>query len=167
MLHLLAEAWPFTLALIPKMVLIAMVVVASTSFAEKAGPVIGGLVATLPISSGPVYFLLALDHTPAFVSDAAITSFSGTVAAGMMLIAYVFLAQRANTVISIVVSLLVWGLSLAALLTTGTLTGIPIALSIVVFAGGSALVRRFGNVPLSASQGTWQDFAVRGLAVAV
>jgi len=166
MLQIFAEAWPFLLGLVPKMTLIALVVVASTSFAEKAGPVIGGLVATLPISSGPVYLLLALDHGPAFIAEAAITSFSGMVAAGLMLVAYVFLAQRGGTALSVILSLIAWALAIAVLLGLGVHPMIPIVLGLVVFVGGSALVRRFGDVALSSGHSSWRDFAVRGLAVA-
>jgi hypothetical protein len=167
MLHLFYEAWPFTLALLPKMALIALVTVASTSYAEKAGPVIGGLVATLPISSGPVYFLLALDHPPAFIAGAAITSFSGLVAAGIMLIAYIYLAQSKSTAVSVGMALLVWALATFVLLGLGVHPAVPVLVSIVVFGAGTVLVRRFGDVPLSAGHGTWQDFIVRGLVVAL
>lgn len=167
MFQLLIQAWPFTLALIPKMLLIALAVIASTSFAERAGPVIGGLVATLPISSAPIYFLLALDHSPAFIAESAISSFSGLVAAGLMLIAYIFLAQRANTVVSTLLSLAVWGTGTAVMIGLGVHPAFPIALAVLVFAGGSALVRRFGKVSLSSGQGSWQDFAIRGIAVAI
>ena len=166
MLHLIYEAWPFTLGLIPKMVLIAFMVVASTALAERAGPVIGGLIATLPISSAPVYYLLALSHTPAFIADAAITSFSGLVAAGIMLVAYIFLAQRAKTLVSVILALIIWAVSTVLLLGLEVHPAVPVVLSIIVFAGGSALVRRFGNVPLSSGHSKWQDFTMRGLAVA-
>ncbi|WP_449394852.1 hypothetical protein [Devosia riboflavina] len=166
MLHLFYEAWPFTLDLIPKMVLIAFMVVASTSLAERAGPVIGGLIATLPISSAPVYYLLALDHSPAFISDAAITSFSGLVAAGVMLVAYIFLAQRAGTVVSILAALVIWALATVLLLGLEVHPAVSVAAGIIVFAGGTVLVRRFGNVPLSSGHSKWEDFALRGLAVA-
>lgn len=166
MLHLFYEVWPFWAALVPKMVLIAFMVVASTSVAEKAGPVIGGLIATLPISSAPVYYLLALDHPPAFIAEAAITSFTGLVAAGIMLVAYVFLAQRANTVISVPLAFMVWALATLMLLGLDVHPAVPIVLSLIVFAGGSLLVRRFGDVPLSAGHSKWLDFAARGVAVA-
>ena len=52
----------FALSLIVKMVVTAAFLLAATITAERAGPLIGGLVATLPISAGPVYIFLALDH---------------------------------------------------------------------------------------------------------
>ena len=42
---------------------------AATITAERAGPLIGGLVATLPISAGPVYIFLSLDHDAQFIAQ--------------------------------------------------------------------------------------------------
>ncbi len=42
--------------------------------AERSGPLIGALVATLPVSAGPVYVFLALDHDAAFIAQSALAS---------------------------------------------------------------------------------------------
>ena len=52
----------FWLELATKMAVTAAFLVAATAIAERAGPLVGGLVATLPISAGPVYLFLALDR---------------------------------------------------------------------------------------------------------
>src|SRR6185312_15299662 len=49
----------FALTLIVKMAITAGFLLAATVTAERFGPLVGGLVATLPISAGPVYILLA------------------------------------------------------------------------------------------------------------
>jgi hypothetical protein len=167
MLQTITLAWPFALSLIPKMVLIALVVVASTSIAEKAGPVVGGLIATLPISSGPVYFLLALDHGPDFISGAALTSFNGMVAAGLMLIVYVIVAQTAKTAVSVGIGFVAWALALAGLLISDSYPVVSVAIACAVLGGGSLLVRHYGDVLASSSRSGWQDFLVRAVAVAL
>ena len=58
----------FALTLVVKMAITAAFVLAATMTAERAGPLIGGLVATLPIGAGPVYVFLALDHDAHFIS---------------------------------------------------------------------------------------------------
>lgn len=45
-----------------KMALAASVVVGCSLLAERAGPLIAALIATLPISLGPVLVFIALDH---------------------------------------------------------------------------------------------------------
>ena len=45
-----------------KMSITALFVSVATIAAEKLGAAVGALVATLPVSAGPVYVFLALDH---------------------------------------------------------------------------------------------------------
>ncbi len=53
----------FALTLAVKMTVTAGFVLAATVIAERVGPLLGGLVATLPIGAGPVYVFLALITT--------------------------------------------------------------------------------------------------------
>ncbi len=62
----------FSLAL--KMAVTAAFVVVATIAAERSGPLIRGLITTLPISAGPVYIFLALDHNTQFLADTALGS---------------------------------------------------------------------------------------------
>src|SRR5665811_2110040 len=64
----------FALTLIVKMAITAGFVLAATVTAERAGPLVGGLVATLPIGAGPVYVFLALDHDVQFIAQSAVAS---------------------------------------------------------------------------------------------
>ncbi len=43
---------------------------------ERSGPVTGALVATLPISAGPSYVFLAIDHDAAFIAQGALSNAS-------------------------------------------------------------------------------------------
>jgi Ca2+/H+ antiporter len=57
----------FWFALVTKMAITALFVSAATIIAERLGAAVGALVATLPVSAGPVYVFLALDHDPTFL----------------------------------------------------------------------------------------------------
>src|SRR6516164_2539725 len=52
----------FWFALTTKMAITALFVSVATIIAERLGAAVGALVATLPVSAGPVYVFLALDH---------------------------------------------------------------------------------------------------------
>jgi hypothetical protein len=52
----------FVLTLLLRMAVTAAFVVTASIVTERSGPVIGALVATLPVSTGPAYIFLALDH---------------------------------------------------------------------------------------------------------
>ena len=62
----------FVLAM--KMAVTALVVTTATIVAERLGATVGALVATLPVSAGPVYVFLAIDHDAAFISSSATVS---------------------------------------------------------------------------------------------
>ena len=52
----------FWLMFITKMAVTALIVSFATIIAERLGATAGALVATLPVSAGPVYVLLAVDQ---------------------------------------------------------------------------------------------------------
>ncbi|MCX7341685.1 MAG: hypothetical protein NT037_14410 [Hyphomicrobiales bacterium] len=85
---------PETTFLIVKMLTTAGFVVAASLFAEKAGPLAAALVATLPVSAGPIYFFLAMEHPDSFISDAALGSIGSNLATTGFSVAYVLAAQR-------------------------------------------------------------------------
>jgi hypothetical protein len=60
----------FILMLGFRMAITAAFVVTASVITERSGPVIGALVATLPISAGPSYVFLALDHDADFIAEA-------------------------------------------------------------------------------------------------
>ena len=64
----------FILTLGLRMAITAAFVVTASVVTERSGPVIGALVATLPISAGPSYVFLALDHDAAFIAEGALAS---------------------------------------------------------------------------------------------
>jgi hypothetical protein len=59
----------FVLMLGLRMAITAAFVVTASIVTERSGPVIGALIATLPISAGPSYVFLALDHDAAFIAE--------------------------------------------------------------------------------------------------
>ena len=59
---------PWLVFLIAKMAVAAAVVVGCSLLAERFGPLMAAMIATLPISAGPVYVFLALEHDAAFLS---------------------------------------------------------------------------------------------------
>src|SRR5579883_1439902 len=62
----------YGLALAAKLAITAAFVVGAARTAERAGPLIGAMVATLPIAAGPAYVFLALDHDASFIAASAL-----------------------------------------------------------------------------------------------
>src|SRR3981189_3025175 len=90
----------FILTLALRMAVTAAFVVSASVITERSGPVIGALVATLPISAGPSYVFLALDHDAAFIAEGALASLPINAATIFLGLTYVVLAQRRGVLVS-------------------------------------------------------------------
>src|SRR5471030_2917638 len=84
----------FILTLALRMAVMAAFVVSASVITERSGPVIGALIATLPISAGPSYVFLSLDHDAAFIAEGALASLPINAATIFLGLTYVVLAQR-------------------------------------------------------------------------
>jgi hypothetical protein len=98
----------FLLILLLRMAVAAAFVVSASVITERSGPVIGALVATLPISAGPSYVFLALDHDAAFVAEGALASLPINAATIFLALTYSVLAQRFALWISAGAAIAVW-----------------------------------------------------------
>src|SRR6185437_4571087 len=98
----------FVLMLGLRMAITAAFVVTASIVTERSGPVIGALVATLPISAGPSYVFLALDHDAAFIAEGALASLPINAATIFLGLTYVILAQRRSAMISCAAAVAVW-----------------------------------------------------------
>jgi hypothetical protein len=157
----------FALSLIVKMAVTAVFVVAATVTAERAGPLVGGLVATLPLGAGPVYVFLALDHGAPFIAQSAVNSLAINNVNVIFALVYALLAQQRSLTLSLTLALLVW-LVLAwgvhvvhwSVLTAG-LT------NVVVLSTCIALARPLRHVAIPSVRTYWYDLALRAALTAL
>jgi hypothetical protein len=156
----------FILTLALRMAVTAAFVVSASVITERAGPVIGALVATLPISAGPSYVFLALDHDAAFIAEGALASLPINAATIFLGLTYVVLAQRYNALVSWGGGAAVW-IVLAALSRTvhwSLVSGI--AVNIVAFAICIPLLRQYRHVRMPLITRRWYDIPLRAALVA-
>src|SRR6185369_9248306 len=105
----------FILTLALRMAFAAAFVVTASMITEHSGPAIGALIATLPISAGPAYVFLALDHDSAFIAQGALTSLPINAATIYLGLTYTLLAQRHGLLISYGAAAAVW-MAIAAII---------------------------------------------------
>lgn len=98
----------YILFLLLRMAVAAAFVVSASVITERSGPVIGALVATLPISAGPSYVFLAIDHDAAFIAQGALSSLPVNAATIFLGLTYVVLAQRHSLAVSVGSAVAVW-----------------------------------------------------------
>lgn len=127
---------PWLGLLLLKMAVAAAIVVGCSLLAERAGPLLAAMIATLPISAGPVYVFLAMDHDAAFISASALGSLNSNLANAGLSLVYVLLAQRFGTLTCLAAALLTWfllvtGLQKLALPFLALLAATPVAFLIL------------------------------------
>jgi len=157
----------FTLALIVKMGVTAAFVVAASMIAERAGPLIGAMVATLPLSAGPAYTFLALDHDPAFIAAGTLASIAINAATAAYALTYAALAQRQPLIICLPLALAVWTV-LAVAFDHAPMSLLSVAaLNLVAFSICIPLSHRFQHVRMPLAMSRWYDVPLRASMVAV
>jgi hypothetical protein len=154
------------LPLLIKMGCAAMIVVLASLAVERVGPVIGALIATLPVAGGPAYIFLAMEHGPDFIEASTIAGYPSLVGQAMYQVAYIHIAPGRGTVVSLLGSLSVWAATVLAVRATGW--GFPVLapLTFLAFAAAHLWVRgriAWGGGP--APHRRWFDLPVRAGAV--
>jgi hypothetical protein len=157
----------FVLILVLRMAVAAAFVVSASIITERSGPVIGALIATLPISAGPSYTFLALDHDAAFIAEGALASLPVNAATIYMGLTYAVLAQRFSMWISAGSAIAVW-LVLATIIRQFEWSlAAGLIVNAITFAICIPLLRPYRHVakmPLIARR--WYDIPLRAALVA-
>ena len=157
----------FTLILLVKMAVTAAFVLAATITAERAGPLVGGLVATLPIAAGPAYVFLALDHDAHFIAQSAVASLAINAVNVLFATTYTMMAQRRSLLGSLGTAYIVWLVLVLLINSQHWSLGAAIAMNAVVLAAGLWLVRPLRHVPMLRVQRRWSDYALRAGLVSI
>src|SRR5436305_4235183 len=144
----------FILSLALRMAVAAAFVVIASMITERSGPAIGALIATLPVSAGPAYIFLALDHDDAFIAQSALASLPMNAATVLMSLVFVSMVQRSGLLMSLATGFCVWlaGAILVRAFAWSLVGGI--LLNAAAFALCLPLVQRFriAKMPLVAAR---------------
>jgi hypothetical protein len=136
----------FILTLGLRMAITAAFVVSASVITERSGPVIGALIATLPISAGPSYVFLALDHDASFIAQGALSSLPINAATIFLGLTYVVLAQRYSALVSCGAAVTLWiALALTARTVHWSLAG-GLLVNAIAFSICVPILQRFRHV---------------------
>jgi hypothetical protein len=156
----------FWLTLAVKMAVAAAFVVIAAMVAERSGSFVGGLIAALPISAGPTYVFLSLDHDVAFIADSALTSLGVNVGTTIFALVYILLAQKCGVLVSLIGSLVPWVGMIALLRSTEWTLPAVLALNIAAYLIGLPIARRFQSARLRPAVRRRYDLPLRAGLVA-
>jgi uncharacterized membrane protein (GlpM family) len=145
----------------------AAVVVSASLLAEAAGPFWGGLIVSLPISAGPAYVMLGLQHDAAFIAAGALGSLAANAVSILYMLGIILLAPRVRWPITVVSALALW-VAVAWLIRqmNWTLTGVCL-LNITVFAVALLVTRhnQASGATRKSGRRPWFDLPMRALLV--
>lgn len=143
-------------SLVLKLVLTPLLVVAATLTSRRWGPVAGGLLVALPLTSGPVSVFLALEQGREFAAHAAEGALLGTLAVTVFCVAYARNARRFAWHVTVSIALgwyfLVVGL-LAAFPPPLPVSLVPIVLAVPV---GAFLVKPAALARAALAAPSWE-----------
>lgn len=157
----------FWLQLVIKMLASASIVVVATMAAEKAGPFWGALIASLPVSAGPIYVLLGLEHDAAFIAESAIGSMAATAATSVYMLALALLCPRVPIVVAVPVGLALWFASILGVrqLPWDLVSATALTVGALLIGMAVTLDERRWPPPKAAARGRF-DIPLRALLVA-
>jgi len=156
----------FLLSLLVKMAVVAAFVVGAVYSAERAGPVVGAMVATLPISAGPAYIFLSLDHNAGFIADSALASLVINAITCIFALTYALLAQYRGLVLSVAPALALWTVLAVIARSVSWTTVTAFAFNVVVLAGCLAIGNRLRHIRMPLVTRRWYDIPLRAGMVA-
>jgi hypothetical protein len=151
----------FWLALATKMAITAIFVTVATIVAERLGAMVGALVATLPVSAGPVYVFLALDHDPTFISSSALASLALNAATAIYVTVYVLIAQRRSMWLSVSLAFAMWLTAVLVLSPVRWNVWSAFILNFFVFSVCVFIVQPFCLIRMPPTTRPWYDFVIR------
>lgn len=159
----------FWLPLLVKALATGLLVVTASAVAEALGPFWGALIASLPVSAGPAYVFLAMQHGADFVAASALSSFAANAATGLFLIVYSFVALRLSPWRGLGIAVLLWLVASLAIHQVEWTPASASVLNLAVYGLGFALtsrIRRPNTAPPLAPRRRRFDLPVRAAAVA-
>ena len=144
----------------------AMVVLLATVVAERAGAFVGAMIVALPISAGPAYLFLALDHDAAFIAESARISLAVNALVPPFLLVAALVIRKAGLIAALTAAFIVWGGGAVIVLAIDiSLTG-AIIMNIISFIICLPLSRPFlAQPPAEALRRGMIDIIVRVIAV--
>jgi uncharacterized membrane protein (GlpM family) len=159
----------FWLSLLLKAALTSSIIVTASMIVERGGPFLGAMIASLPTSVGAAYIVMAVEHSPDFISKSALGSLTANAAGVTFAAVYAVLARRYSLLVGLGGALLIWFVCAWALRQVEfTLwSAIALNLGVAAFAIWATARLRAASFPKAAIVPRTYDIPLRAAAVSV
>ena len=139
-----------------KLLLVPAFVLLITLAGRRWGPAVAGWLAGLPVLTGPILFLLALEHGREFTATAATVSLSAVFGAVAFIVTYARVCARRSPALSLLSGLAVWCCA-ALLLTWLPLTNsVSLGIALLALVLAPKLFPRISTPILTAALPKWE-----------
>lgn len=155
-----------TLDVLAKVVATITLVIAVTVVAERATPFVAAMVAALPISAGPAYLFIAMDHGSVSLAQSALTGVGVNAVMAIFLLIAVVCIPRFGITRGLSLAVLVWVIGALSVAHAEPTAVAALILNCVTFALCIRLVRgRSGRASTTRVKLRLSDIALRAVAV--
>lgn len=155
------------LALAAKAASTAAVVVTASLIAERARPVIAAMVLSLPVSAGPAYVLLALQHEAPFIAAASLATMPVNIATVAIVLGYAAVARAGRGVVaSYATGMIAWLATIALLAPLPWTFAAAVMAVALAFAIAIVATRHWRHAVASRPATRWYDVPLRAIFVA-
>ncbi len=156
----------FLFPLLTKMAVTAAFVLIATIVAQRSGPLLGGLIATLPISTGPAYVFLARDHPASVIAGGALASLAINCANVIFALTYALLAQKRSLPASLGGAFAIWLVLAISVYEVHWSFAAALIANVVVFGAALPLARPLRLTKMPPFRPRWSDLALRAAMTA-
>jgi len=152
-----------------KVLTTALLVISASTLAEKLGPFWGAVVASLPVSVGPAYVFLAMQHSNDFVAASALSSCAANAATGIFLTVFGTQARNAPFWRSLALAVGAWLVASAVIQQLSWTPAMGVLLNLAVYGIGFRLLKTTEATAIRSrgvTRSRWFELLVRAIAVA-
>ena len=163
---LFAGLTPEMLAL--RMGLVALFVVIVALVAERLGPFLGAMVASLPLYTGPVYLMLAFEKDAAYLEASTVASVAICGANPVLVLIYAVLARRHSLAVALGSGLACWGLCAIFVQSQSWTLGAALLFVAPIYLVSLVLAQNFTRgIAIRRAERRWSDLVIRAVLVAL
>lgn len=157
----------FWLSLLLKAALTSSIIVTASLVVERGGPFIGAMIASLPTSVGAAYIVMAIEHSPDFISKSALGSLTANAAGVTFAAVYALLARKYSLLVGLGGALVVWFVCALALrhFDLSLWSAVALNLGVAAFAIWATAKARAASFPKAAIVSRTYDIPLRAAAV--
>lgn len=164
--ELLTES-PFAVLAV-RMLLVAGFIMLVAVLAERVGPFLGAMVASLPLYTGPVYLMLALEQDAEWFMRSTLGSVAVCGISPVFVLAYCVLAVRHGMAVSLGFAAVVWCVGALAVQAVEWSLGAALLFVAPIYAVSVWLARDFTRgIAIASTERRWTDLVLRAAMVAV